>query len=109
MNRYIAIKTSFEAIHCWPNCPFEEVAFLRNPHRHVFHVVVKWPVQHNDRDREFIMAKHDVENFVGNSYQGMNLGAMSCEMIAEAILNSFPDACFCSVYEDDENGAELSR
>ena len=34
IKQFIEIKTDFEAIHNWPECPFEDVDFLKHPHRH---------------------------------------------------------------------------
>lgn len=107
MRRYIVIKTSFEAIHRWENCPFEEVAYLRKPHRHVFHVVVKWEVFHNDRDKEFIMMKHLVDKYIKHIFHMQDLGNTSCEMICEHLKNQFSSASFISVFEDNENGVEV--
>lgn len=105
MIRYIVIKTEFEAIHCWPDCPFDDVDFLRYPHRHVFHVTVKWKVQHDDRDKEFIMMKRQVEQYL--KILGNNIGSLSCEQLADKIHWVFPDSTFVSVFEDNENGAEV--
>ena len=105
---YIGINTQFTATHHWPDCPFDEVAFLRNPHRHVFHVKMKWKVDHNDRNMEFIMVKNFVDKYLNKNYHLQFLGAKSCEMIAEELGKEF-DADFVSVYEDNENGAEYIR
>lgn len=105
MNKSIVIRTQFGAFHCWPEAP-EEVSFLRNPHRHVFFIVVKWGVNHNDRDKEFLMLKKQVDNFIYNSFGKGNLGRMSCEDIADKIHDAFPDSSFVSVFEDNENGVE---
>jgi len=44
MTKYIIIKTQFEALHCWPDCPYEDVEFLKNSHRHIFYVTVKFKI-----------------------------------------------------------------
>jgi hypothetical protein len=106
MNRLIVITASFTATHCWPECPIEEVKYLRNEHRHTFHVTMKWPVLHDDRDREFIVTKNMVNDHLHTDYENRNLGRMSCEMIAEKLMDQF-FACFVSVFEDAENGAEV--
>ena len=107
MKTFILIKTTFEAIHCWPTCPFTEVLYLQSPHRHIFHVTVKWEVLHNDRDKEFIMMKHEVENHITQRYHRKDIGSLSCEQIAQSLLLTF-NAVYVSVFEDDENGAEVS-
>lgn len=109
MRRFIVIRAQFEAIHHWPECPIKEVEFLRYPHRHVFYVEMKWEVQHNDRDKEFIVQKRKVNHFLMTRYAGQQLGRKSCEDMAEELLEAFPEACYCSVFEDNENGAELQR
>ena len=107
MKTYITIKTQFEAIHCWPECPIEAVSFLRNEHRHLFIVKCKAPVYHDDRDREFIHCKHEIEDFVREQYDRRNLGRKSCEMLCKEIQKAFPFLSYVRVEEDGENGAEL--
>ena len=98
-----------EGTHSWPGCPFEEVAYLRNRHRHVFHIKAYTKVNHDDRDVEFIMLKHRIEEyFYDNYYSKVDklhvFGAMSCEMIACELMNEF-GLSRCEVSEDNENGA----
>lgn len=98
-----------EGTHNWPNCPFEEVAYLRVPHRHVFHVTAWAPVDHADRDIEFIMLKHKIKEYMANTYydeeQKLHVfGASSCEMLAKELCLEF-NLSACEVNEDKENGA----
>jgi 6-pyruvoyl-tetrahydropterin synthase len=109
MRGYIVVRAQFEATHCWPECPIEEVAYLRTPHRHVFHVEVKVPVKHDNRDVEFIQFKHSLQEFFSFQFHRRDLGRMSCEMIAKSILEAFAPAECASVFEDGENGAEVWR
>lgn len=101
-----------EGTHNWPDCPFDEVAYLRDPHRHVFHIKAHKVVNHDDRDTEFIMLKHRIkEFFVERGYYDVDtslckFGAMSCEMIARELIEEF-GLCQCEVSEDNENGAIL--
>lgn len=112
-----------EGIHCWPECPFDEVAYLRDPHRHLFHVKAHKFVTHSDRDVEFIMMKHRIEAFllteygqevdstvwsISNHKRVCLFGAMSCEMIADQLCTQF-DLHKCEVSEDGENGAIVHR
>jgi hypothetical protein len=78
---FITVKTQFEGVHCYPDAPVE-VEYLRNPHRHIFHVEAEIEVFHDDRELEFIMVKHSIENFVETHGE---LGSMSCEMIAKEL------------------------
>lgn len=109
-----------EGIHNWPDCPFEEVSYLRDLHRHQFHIKAHKVVTHSDRDTEFIMLQHRIEAYLLTEYgqeimheTGWTIcdnkrvcmfGAKSCEMIAEELINEF-DLCKCEVNEDGENGA----
>lgn len=107
-------RLQFEAIHNWPNCPFDEVAFLRDLHRHMFHVEAHAHVYHDDRDIEFIMMKRSLESFIDETYPKNELGHRvightSCEMIARAILDKFPTIFKVQVSEDGENGCEMLR
>lgn len=108
MNLYIVVKTTFSGIHHWPECPYNDVYYLKNPHRHLFYITVKWKVNHEDRDKEFIMMKESVNTFIKNNWEGKFLGQMSCEMLGKKLLELF-DADFVSVFEDNENGAEVYK
>lgn len=113
MEKVIVINARFAALHCWPECPFEEVGFLKHPHRHEFHVTVKWVVLHNDRDKEFIMMKNWLTDFTRYHFANKDLGRMSCEDIADKIYQATlredepSGCCFVSVFEDGENGVEV--
>jgi len=108
-----------EGVHCWPECPFEEVVYLKLLHRHVFHVKAYKMVTHDDRDTEFIMLKHEIEHYLFNTYARLNqdghfmddrvclFDSMSCEMIASDLINHF-NLSRCEVSEDGENGAVVT-
>ncbi|MFY0658099.1 MAG: hypothetical protein JXR12_15280 [Neptunomonas phycophila] len=101
----------FEAVHNWPGCPIEEVAYLRDPHRHTFHIKAHANVSHNDRDVEFIELKHKIVNYLREKYPSdvgcPDIGATSCEMLAQELIEEF-DLSRCEVNEDNENGAVLT-
>ena len=112
-HRFIKVGLDIEGMHFWENAP-EEVSYLRYPHRHIFHIIVEFKVNHNNRDLEFIIMKHKIEKFLKDKfyisiYKLCNFGQMSCEAIAELILDEFRDAVSCEVWEDKENGARLER
>ena len=116
MNTFIIINTTFDALHHWPDCPEDHSqSYLRNPHRHLFYIRMKWPVHHDDRDMEFIELKKRVDRRLLMHYapvisehiiRSANLKGMSCEMLAAWLLEQFPEASYCRVMEDNENGSE---
>ena len=108
----IVVKGQFEAIHSWDKCPHKDVSFLKWPHRHIFHVVLKLIVTHDDRDLEFIKIKRILEDHLIYKYHRYDLGSKSCEMLAEEIGDYFNrlienKVAFVSVSEDEENSAEI--
>lgn len=114
MNTKIVVRLQIEGLHCWPAAKevFPEVGFLSDLHRHIFFIELKKKVYHDDRDIEFIMFKRDVQNYLFTKYYNVSkrcydFSSMSCEMIAKELLNHF-DCDFVSVFEDNENGAEVN-
>ena len=113
MKTNVVVKLQVEGLHNWPDAKnvFPEVAFLSDLHRHMFHITCKKRVNHDDRDVEFIMFKRDVEDYLHQLYwenesRCMVFDSMSCEMIARTLYEHF-DLEYCSVFEDNENGAEI--
>lgn len=106
MKKLVIATIQHEGIHQWADCPFEEVYYLRMPHRHMFHIKAWKVVTHNNRDVEIIMLKKSMADFM-NGY-GLHLGQMSCEDIAQSLIDSL-DLYACEVLEDGENGAYLER
>ena len=106
MTTSIIVKLQVEGLHHWPNCNIEKVNFLKNPHRHIFHITCKKEVSHDDRDIEIIMFKRKIQSYINEIWNG-DFGSMSCEMIAKNLLNEF-GLFYCKVLEDNENGAEVT-
>jgi len=109
----IVINLQFQACHNWPDCPIEEVSFLKYPHRHIFHICCKKNVIKADREIEIIMMKNEVLNYLNRNFYDDKLGfgnfnARSCETIALDLVETF-DLNYCSVLEDNENGAEVCK
>jgi len=107
----IICKLQIEGIHNWQNCPLEEVKFLKDPHRHIFHISCEKEVFHDDRDVEFIMFKRQILKYLKNKYEDNEchkFGSMSCEMIAKELINEF-NLVSCEVFEDNENGARVCK
>lgn len=108
MTRFVYCSTMFEGFHKWSKAP-EGVSYLRNIHRHMFHVKVFVKVLHNDRAVEFITLKHYVDAII-KLRQPLNI-EISCEQIAEDIYQGLKEiailASSISVSEDGENGAMI--
>lgn len=106
---HIIVRGQYEGVHCFPEAP-DKVAFLRNPHRHIFHYEVEMEVFHDDRELEFILLKRDVELFVINQQWPERV---SCEQMARNIGQwlqmeyGFDRFLAVSVFEDNENGAKV--
>ncbi len=94
----------YSATHSWPDCPFESEAYLRDTHRHVFHIKAFKRVTHTDRDVEFIGLKNQILSYLQETYPTGQFGAKSCEMLAIELISQF-DLSKCSVDEDSENGS----
>lgn len=114
LRRWIEVTFQKEGIHCYPAAATEpglaDVAYLANPHRHIFHFYVSIEVYHDDREIEFIQFKHWLQSLFTEGV--MSIDYMSCEMLADGLINKvttqYPGrnvAVRC--YEDDENGAVL--
>lgn len=111
-------KTTFVGWHYWPDAPAER-AYLRDSHRHLFHVSAELEVGHDDREVEF----HDLMRVVERSLEmigdpvewglgGRNLGPRSCEAVArwvaDAVARTYPGRLLSiEVSEDNECGARL--
>ena len=88
-------------------CPIKEVMFLRDRHRHIFHIKMSKEVNHSDRDIEIILFKREVQEYLKQKFgEPCEFGSMSCEMIAEHLLQQF-NANEVEVLEDNENGANV--
>lgn len=108
-----------DGLHYWPDAPVGEVAFLGQKHRHMFHFRCELEVAGQDRQVEFIKAKRILiatihAEFFDKDRCCCDFGSMSCEMIAQWVVNGFDliegIACQrCEVSEDGENGAIVER
>jgi len=113
MQTNVIVTLAVDGLHSWPAAKevFPEVGFLSDIHRHMFHITLKKRVYHDDRDVEFLMFKRDVLEYLRakyfrEDYRSHLFGSMSCEMIAKELLEQF--GCeYVSVWEDQENGAEV--
>lgn len=103
----VYVTTQFEGFHRWPNAS-RLVGFLADLHRHVFHVKLWCKVTHDDRDREFILLKREVDETVGVALDG-DVETWSCEVWARYLLENTEGAWKVEVSEDGENGAVIEE
>lgn len=112
MNTFVVVSLQVEGTHRWEECPFKEVSYLRQDHRHMFHIKATMFVSHDDREVEIIKLKHKIQEYLIMGYFDSNkmlcdFDKMSCEMIAKELMEKF-DLYSCEVLEDGENGAVVS-
>lgn len=110
--RTLIVRFQFEGFHRWKEAP-AKYSYLREVHRHIFHVEAEMLVKGDDREIEFIELKRTIALFAEKKF-GMltdddHSGTLySCEQMAERILERF-ELQSCSVFEDNENGARVTR
>jgi hypothetical protein len=114
----IFVRFTFGGWHCWPDAP-ERRAYLRDRHRHLFHVEVKTTVDHDDRELEF----HDLLAFAAVEFSGLgevdpeagivDFGSQSCETLARRLAtvtaDKYDKAIAVEVSEDGECGALVAE
>lgn len=98
--------------HRWPEAP-DFVSHLRDRHRHLFTFKVKAEVAHDNRDIEFQMLQARIEAVLEQCYArgplGFEFEAASCESLGRLLLDQMDEIFLAEVWEDDENGAEVTR
>jgi hypothetical protein len=102
----IWITTQFEGFHKYPKAP-DGVEFLKDLHRHIFHVKVWIEVKHNDRELEFILFKRFINKVIWNNNLSENASCeIICDALYESIKSKYPKReVRIEVSEDGENGA----
>lgn len=106
---YVITYNEIEGTHCWSNAP-KAIKILRHPHRHVFVIWAKFSVSHSDRDIEIILKQHEIQKWFHDRFGcPADFGEMSCEMIAQEVLDAFDNCVTCEVLEDGRGGAEVQK
>lgn len=106
-NAQVIVTCQVEGFHCWKDCPLEEVAFLRERHRHVFHIKATKTVAHDDRAVEILLLKRQLLAWLASEFGNpCEFGSRSCETLARLLLDRF---CLaeCEVLEDGECGGRV--
>ena len=103
----VYVQTRVENYHSWPEAP-DDVAFLRNKHRHEFHFKLSIGVE-ADREIEFFQLKRWLKKLL-YTYKS-DWADKSCEMISswleKQIRNKFgyDRKLRIEISEDGENGS----
>jgi len=101
MTKRIIVTLDVPLVHYWS----EATNYLKNPHRHLFHVICKKDVTDNNREIEFIAFKEGIQGYLNKLFP-FGETSCSCEDIAENLFKQFA-LSYCAVLEDNENGAEI--
>lgn len=112
-DRSVTVRWEQVGFHCWPEANGVR-EYLSTRHRHKFFFTLTVDVFHNDREIEF----HDLLDFAKTIIVEQELGRQSCEDLAttiiDAVVAKYPQTASsrtirCSVFEDNEVGATLTR
>ena len=107
--------------HSWPEA-YDEVAYLRAPHRHEFHFRAECVVDHDERQVEFHTLRRALEQCLDEWRKRaaadygpteIDFGTNSCEAIARLTMSWLKAEDFAvtavEVSEDGENGARVEE
>lgn len=109
MKRQVITHNEIEGFHYYPDAP-DFCAYLAQEHRHIFVIECGFNVSHNEREIEINHTQHEIADLIKARFdQPAIFGAMSCEAIAEFMLDSFGNMDYCKVLEDGYGGATLTR
>lgn len=109
MKREVITYNAIEGFHRYPDAP-KEVQYLADKHRHIFVIHCKFGVTHNEREVEIIQAQSLIADLLESRFgKPCDFGALSCESIAELIMDEFPEITNVEVLEDGYGGASLTR
>jgi hypothetical protein len=107
----IVVKLEREFIHRYKDAP-EDVAFLRQWHRHMLKLEIEIEVSHLDRELEFIMVKRYVNHLFNMNEIDLTYVEKSCETICkeliELLVKKYGERdMVITASEDGENGGRV--
>lgn len=109
MKKRVITHNLIEGYHCYPGAP-KEVSFLSNRHRHIFVIRCAFEVIDSNREIEIFMQQKKIDEFIISNYgKPAEFYSLSCEMIAEIIINNFNNCVEVEVLEDGFGGAIIQR
>ncbi|MCE2713608.1 MAG: hypothetical protein LW688_13890 [Cryomorphaceae bacterium] len=107
----VIVQLEQEGFHNYPDAP-TEVKFLRDNHRHTFRITLGFEVTHNNREKEIFLMRDEVRFMLTEFYGSpCEFGSMSCEMIAQELLEHFEEegAVWVEVWEENTGGARVEK
>ncbi len=109
MTREVITYNQVEGFHYYPGAQ-EFCSYLAGRHRHMFVIRCRFKVSHNDREIEINDMQLHIRNLLRDEFGSpCEFNSLSCESIAQYILNHFPAMSCCEVLEDNYGGAALTR
>jgi len=109
MKNTVMIRFDVEGFHFYKGAP-EEVLFLENNHRHTFTIKAGYSVTNLNRELEIFICRDKLKDYLNEAYGSPCIfGGMSCEMIANKILEfaKVDGMVWCEVWEELTGGARV--
>lgn len=106
----VITKNYIEGLHRWKEAP-EHLDYLRNKHRHIFHIICEWEVTNEDRQLEIIETQKMIDKYFdkycNKKYNLCDFHNMSCEQICNELLKQYSDKGLkqVTVLEDGYGGS----
>lgn len=112
MQTHVISSIAVEGVHKWDGCNIQQVSYLKDYHRHMFHITVTKKVTDSDREVEIICLKNEIrraleDRFPNKIGDAIDFQGSSCEQIASYLVQTL-HLSYCSVLEDGENGAAVT-
>tara|TARA_R100000541_G_scaffold58921_1_gene71081 strand:+ start:112 stop:444 length:333 start_codon:yes stop_codon:yes gene_type:complete len=107
----VILDFDIEGFHFYPNPP-KKVNFLAHKHRHIFQIRIGYKVDDLNREKEIFIQQDFIKDYLIESYGNpCNFGDMSCEMIAEELLQFTLDdgGVWVEIFEDGKGGARVEK
>ena len=109
MKKTVIVQFEIEGFHKYPMAPMK-VGFLRFDHRHTFIVKCGYAVTDSNREKEIFLCRDEIKSYLIEAYGSpCQFDAMSCEMIAEEILEFGQEdgIVWVEVWEENTGGARV--
>lgn len=109
MKTHVIAQFSLEGFHHYPEPP-KGVDFLQHNHRHTFIIRTGHRVIDHNREKEIFICRDELKSYLIDAYgYPCQFNAMSCEMIANEVLDFAKDdgVEWVEVWEEETGGARV--